>query len=234
MGNWKDMSTGDKIGAIGSAAGSFLELGTTIANMMNTKPNVNHFANYGERTLTKLDQAKDFARSVLGQQLDEAQLSKTTTQRSFRNTARGINQLRAGDLVIGERYDNNVNNIYNQYYQRDNAINNQEANIMLNQDQVKMRGEAMADTANRQDKDAFYTNLGQNFADMSTSAQRVGALSNQQDMNKFMYNILNQMSPYIGIGEGGRMYNKNDIIHPMLAKTTNFDLNPLGNELYNV
>ena len=205
---WSDMPTGNKVGVIGSAIGSFLELGNTIANRLNTKPNENHFAHYGERTLDKLEQAKDFARSVLGEQLSEAELSRTTSERAFRNSARGINQLRAGDLAIGARYDNIINSIYNQYYQRENTVDNREANVMLNQDMVRMRGEAAADTANRQDMDAFYTNLGQNFANMATTAQGVGRLSNQQQMNEFMYNILSGLSPYVGIGKNGKPYNK--------------------------
>lgn len=193
------LTLGDAIGMGGNLISTFGPMMNTIRNREGDTPNVNAFKNYGQDGLNKLDQSKQYINQVRDNKLQDLELSRQGTINRNNNSARGINTLRALNLVTDSMANNSEAEIYNQFAQTMQGIFSQEAGMMNDRDSKVMQGDYMRDLADRQDRDSFFTNLGKDISTMGTGLQVAGKNVNSMKTRGVTGNLLNQMYNNFGV-----------------------------------
>lgn len=193
------ITLGDAIGMGGNLISTFGPLMNTIRNRQGDTPNINAYKNYGQAGLNKLDQSKQYINQVRDNKLQDLELSRQGTINRNNNSARGINTLRALNLVTDSMANNTQAEIYNQFAQAMQGVFSQEAGMLNDRDAKVMQGEYMRDLADRQDRDAFFTNLGRDISTMGTGLQVTGKNLNAMKTRGVTSNLLNQMYNQFGV-----------------------------------
>lgn len=194
--DWGGLTTGDKIGMIAGGTQQLIQTGITLYDRLSDTPNKSHFANYGERALKKVGEARSFARKTLEDQLSDITLNEATANRGLRTMSRGVGALRAGALSTHMQTGQMKRQARGDYYGRMGEIIGQEAQLMEQQDKIRMDADERADIANRKDKGAFYSALSSDAADMGKYFQNTGKNMNQAQQNKEMQGLISEMSKY--------------------------------------
>lgn len=190
-------SIGSTVGAVGDMFGSLASLATTIINRSTDSPNKSFFEAYAQDALGTLNESKKYAKQTydLGQKSNL--LAEHTQRERNRNSARGVSSLRGLDMgthIAGLQA--NERGIMNYSNQMMNILG-RESNMLLDRDRVVMGARERADLRNRADKDAYYTNLSQNFADIGATTQNIGATMNQNQYNNQAISSMNAGSPNV-------------------------------------
>jgi len=190
---------GDLMGMAGTKFGALAPMTTTMLNRMMTPKNQNFFREYGAEGLRAMQEAQALSGINRDKQLADIKLGEEASRQRGRNSARGVNTLRAMDISSDIAANQAQNQAYNSYAQQMMQLLGQKGQMENQQDQMVMQGEYQRDLADRQDVDQFYTNLAENFASQSELMQKQG-----RDMNQAQYNkMILQMSPMFsryGIG----------------------------------
>lgn len=173
------MTAGDMVGLFGQLYSTFKPMENTRANRADDTPNINPFLNYGKDALAKMDQSKEYVKQVRDEQNKDLELSRTSAIKRGRNSARGVNTLRALDLATDANANNTKSQIFNQFAQAMQQIYGQEATLENDQDAKVMQGEYMRDLADRQDRDNYFTQMAQDIATKGAGLQHIGKSFNQ-------------------------------------------------------
>lgn len=200
-----DFTSGDITGLLGNAVSMFAPLNNTLKNRATDTVNTNPFENYGKDALATLDQE---GRLLASQHDNDAQrVMKATNgaKKQSRNGASGINTMRATDLAVDLQSNDANANLSDQYAKQMMSLMSQKGSLQTNIDQVKMGGRGAADLANRQDKDAFYTQLGKDKTAIGEGLQQTGKDLNQLAQNETMMNMVNQMSKYFKFDKNNKI-----------------------------
>lgn len=204
-----DLKLGDLIGLGGQLYSAFKPMQNTKEARATDKPNINHFKNYGKEGLKTLDQSKQYVNQVRDENLRDLELSRNGLIDRNRNSARGINTLRALDLATDATVNNSKSQVYNQFAQMMQQILGQEAQLKMQQDQAVMQGEQNRDLADRQDKDAYYTQLAQDIATKGTGLQHIGKNINEIVGRKDKYKHLDEQLGLMKEGVDYSIYRDN-------------------------
>lgn len=200
---------GDMLSMFGTAYSAFAPMNNTKANRAGDTPNINAFENFGEDALKAIEETKDYVNIQKDNALSDIQLSSTSQMKRNRNSARGINQMRALDLATNlqdKRLKSDVNMNVAQMMQN---ILSQQAQLENQQDSIVMQGEQNRDLADRQDRDNFYSQLAQDIATKGQGIQELGKDFNQMNENDVIMNLLNQFSKYgIQLDNKGKLKTK--------------------------
>ena len=189
-------SVTDMFGMYAQYRGAKDLMNNTIENLNATQPNINPYEHYGEQGLNTLDTMAKYFTSQRDNQYQDLERQRNQIAERNRNSARGINTLRALDLISDAQLQKGKQSIDNAYNQQMANLNYNKANKQDMRDRMFMSGEQQRDLANRQDIDNYYTNRAQ---DLSTKYQMY------QQLAREMNNIRNQresrhmieaMSPY--------------------------------------
>jgi len=205
---------GDAIGSMGTLLGGIGPASLTLKNRLEDLQNRSFFKNYGNKGLKTLDETGQMAKSIADEYLKDIDLYSNTSNRINRESARTVNVQRALDTVTHMQTLKARENITKSLLNTMSQIQAQKATMENQRDKVTMGAEYQADLANRQDRDAFYTNLNKDLNTSATYLQKYGADTNSILQNKMFLQILPTLSQY-GIGfnvdENGNliMYNDN-------------------------
>lgn len=203
-----NITPGDTIGMVGNLISTFGPMRNTKENRATDTPNINAFKDYGKDGLAVLDTSKKYVNQVREQKLKDLELARTGAVKRNSNSARGINTVRALNLASDAGINNAQEETYNSFAEQMMAILGQEAGMENQQDSMVMQGEQARDLADRQDKDNYYTQLGQDIATKGTGLQEIGKDVNSMKQRKVMENLLNQLSMYgITIDSKGNLSN---------------------------
>lgn len=192
-------TAGDYMGMAGTLFGGLAPMTTTMLNRMMTPKNQNFFREYGAEGLRAMQEAQALSAINRDKQLADIKLGEEASRQRGRNSARGVNTLRAMDIASDMTANQAQNQAYNAYAQQMMQMLGQKAQMENQQDQMVMQGEYQRDLADRQDVDQFYTNLAQNFASQSELMQKQGRDMNQAQYNKMILEMSPMFSKY-GIG----------------------------------
>lgn len=192
-------TAGDYMGMAGTLFGGLAPMTTTMLNRMMTPKNQNFFREFGAEGLRAMQEAQALSAINRDKQLADIKLGEEASRQRGRNTARGVNTLRAMDISSDIAANQAQNQAYNAYAQQMMQMLGQKAQMENMQDQMVMQGEYQRDLADRQDVDQFYTNLAQNFASQSELMQKQGRDMNQAQYNKMILEMSPMFSKY-GIG----------------------------------
>lgn len=155
-------------------------------------PNINAYKDYGKEGLQKMSETEQFHKQVLDDALLNLESSRRSATTRARNTARGVNTLRALDLAAQENADAQGRSLYDSYASRMASTLAQEAGMENEQDRMVMQGEQARDLADRQDKDAFYTANGELLRNLGMSTAQAGKQVNQALERDAMYNLIDK------------------------------------------
>lgn len=198
-------TAGDFTSVFGNLISAFGPMRNTLESRATDTPNVNSFKDFGKEGLAANQDAMD---TVSGQEDNALNRIKSNTRgskRSFRNSARGVNQQRAFDLAADMGANSADTEVYDAFSKQMMQLFTQKAGLENQQDQVVMGGEAGRDLANRQDKDNFYTQKAKDIATMGTGIQQTGKDLNAISQNEMYMNMLNQMSKYFQFDSKGQI-----------------------------
>ena len=173
-----DLTGGDAVAIGGALFNSFAPLMNTLAGRAEDSVNENFFAGFGQDALDRVDDMKAYSKQLRTEALRDAQISKNTQQRRLRNSARGVNSLRALDIASELGFNENERNIENNFAQQMLGILSNQAQLENAQDQAVMAGEQQAGIADIQDRDNFRTNLRQDLENIGFGSQQIGKMMN--------------------------------------------------------
>lgn len=193
------LTAGDRMGMAGTMFGGLAPMTTTMLNRMMTPKNQNFFREYGAEGLRAMQEAQALSAINRDKQLADIKLGEEASRQRGRNSARGVNTLRAMDISSDIAANQAENQAYNSYAQQMMQLLGQKGQMENQQDQMVMQGETQRDLADRQDVDQFYTNLAENFASQSELMQKQGRDMNQAQYNKMILQMSPMFSKY-GIG----------------------------------
>lgn len=205
-------SPGDKLGFMGNILGGALPLATTLANRTGDTPNVNSFQNFGKDAIAANNKAMGFMGQVRDNTLSNLNLQATGQRTRNRNSATGVNTSRALDLTTNAQEGVSTNNAYASYAQQMAGLYNEQSKLSNQKDLYTDTGAQGANRADRMDRDSFFTNLGQNFGNISNLTQKTGKEINEHDYNNQVLSLLPELSKY-GLG-----FTYDDSGKPVLSK----------------
>lgn len=190
---------GDMIGLAGNATSTFGPMDNTLTARAGDTPNINPYRDFGKDALNKMDQAKGYTAGQRDQALSDIELARSGATRQARNSARGVNTLRALDLATNLGAQRSKSQVYNEFTKLMQNIFAQEAGLENQQDQVVMQGEAQRDLADRQDRDNFYTQLARDISTKGAGLRKIGSDLNQIKSRNVTGEVLNQMYRNFGV-----------------------------------
>ena len=161
-----------------------------------TPINRNFYEDYGNRGIAEIDRGKQYIQDTLNQQLDELRYAKDAQQIRNRDSASGINQLRALDALNDLDYSRKVQQAKLQADTSMSQLNQAQANNYNNQDQIRMTGAMNADTANRRDTDNYFTQRDKMIDDTTRMIDQVGQYLNQKVADYRTNNAINSAAKY--------------------------------------
>lgn len=162
----------------------------------STPANRNFYEDYGNRGIAEIDRGKQYIQDTLNQQLDELRYAKDAQQIRNRDSASGINQLRALDALNDLDYSRKVQQAKLQADTSMSQLNQAQANNYNQQDQIRMTGAMNADTANRRDTDNYFTQRDKMIDDTTRMIDQVGQYLNQKVADYRTNNAINSAAKY--------------------------------------
>ena len=187
------LSLGDIIGTTGQLISTFKPMQNTIANRAGDIPNINAFKNYGKEGLNKLEESKQYINQIRDSNLQDLELTRASQISRNRNSARGVNTMRALDLSTDLGVNNTKSNIYNQFAQAMQQIYGQEATLENNQDKYVMTYEQQRDENDRKDRDEYYAQMAKDIAAKGKGLQHIGKNVNEIKTRNVTGNLINQI-----------------------------------------
>lgn len=185
-------TTGDLVGMFGSLWGPNKLMDNTLKNRAGDTPNINAFENFGKKSMEKLEGSKQYVNQIRDQQLKSLATSRNSAIKAGRNSARGVNMMRALDIAAQMNTDQASNQVHNQFMEAMMGIQNQEAQMLATIDNAVMSGEQQRDLRDRQDRDAFFTNLAQNISAKGQGIQMFGKHLNTAKERDTTNTLINQ------------------------------------------
>lgn len=190
---FNNITVGDGVGMLGDLISTFGPYLNTLKDRSQDTPNINPYENYGKRGLETLDKTKGYVNQVRDQELKDLELGRNAAISRGRNSARGVNTMRALDLATDENVNNAKNKIYSSFADQMMKILTAQSQLENQQDAMVGKGALIQDTANRQDTDTYYANLAQNIANMGKGIQTLGGRLNQAKSGKDDLELINKM-----------------------------------------
>lgn len=198
-------TAGDVTGLIGNLISTFGPMKNTLENRAGDTPNINAFKDFGKDALKTNEMQMDYVAGQKANNLNRINSKAQGSKRALRNSARGINTLRAGDLAVDLGANEADSQVNDQFAKAMFDILNQRTQLEATQDQVVMTGEQQRDLADRQDRDNFYTQKATDIATMGTGLQQTGKDINDILKNPIYLNLLNEMSKYFNVNAKGEL-----------------------------
>lgn len=179
---------GDYLGLLGTAYASVAPLLETQKNRATDTPNIDYAKNYGRNSLDKLGEMKQELSGY--QTLAEKKLieKENAARDRLRNSARGINTLRALDTAVNVQTNRALDDLYLGMAELTMGILGQEANMLEKIDAVTAKSATQRDIADKMDKDLYHTQLAKDKVSIGQGLQQMGRNVNlikyRNDMEK--------------------------------------------------
>lgn len=189
-------SVGDYVGMAGNLFNAFAPLFNTMANRKGDTPNINAFKNFGKDALEANEDSKQYVKGQRENALTDLKIQKNSARLSNRDNAKSVNTVRALDIMTDMGYNSGMNAIYDNFSKQMMGNLSEQAQLENQQDSVVMQGEQDRDLADRQDRDKFYTQKGQDLVNLGTNLQGLGKNLNTHQENKDVVDLMGQLSKY--------------------------------------
>jgi len=187
---------GDALVLGGGLYSAFAPMKQTLANRAGDRPNVNYFEDYGKEGLQDLGKSRAHLGQLRDSGLRDLERERSSAQARARQGARGASTARATDIALHSATIRQRQALRDAHTSHLMALLGQEVALKNQRDQAVMQGEAVRDMADRQDRDAFYTQLAQDMMARGRGVQEAGRALNQMRRNREMEELLKQWSKY--------------------------------------
>ena len=181
---------GNTVGAVSGAVGNLVNLGITLASKEKTQ--VNPFANYAHDTLAKLSEMSSGIGAMKDMQLADLALSKNTARQNNRESARGINEMRALDMGTFIAGLGETRKIEQNAQEKLLGIQGKQADVLMNRDLIVMQAQERTNDINQLNKDAYLSGLSSNVMDISNWGQKMGGQLNQTEADGIAMKLIGQ------------------------------------------
>lgn len=171
-------------------------MNNTVQNLNATQPNINPYEHYGEEGLNTLDTMAKYFTAQRDNQYQNLERSRNAIAERNRNSARGVNTLRALDLISDAQLQRSRESIDNAYNQQMANLTQQKSNLQNQRDRMFMMGEQQRDLADRQDIDNYYTNRAQDLSTRYQVYQNLARQMNDIRNQRESKSLIEAMSPY--------------------------------------
>ena len=194
--NGSNVGFGDLLSIGGDLFSTFAPLVNTLKNRAGDTPNINAFKDFGKDAIEDVQAAQNLIAGQKSDALDDVNVSSRSARSRNRGTSRSANVQRATDLAIEQQANRVKSDIHNNFANQMMNLLLHEAQFENVQDQAVQSGEQARDLADRQDRDAFSTNLAKNITGIGQGLQETGKDVNAIRQNEIITNLLNQLSSY--------------------------------------
>lgn len=201
------VSAGDVIGMSGNFMGS-MALNKNIRDSMNNIPNVNAFKDFGKEGLQENQNVINNLKSLRDDALRDLTGRSNTQRANLRGNARGVNQMRAGDLAVGqaeEQATNNVNSTFTN--QMMNALA-QRSDLLTARDQQVMAEDQAVNKANQQDLAAAQGALATGRLNNASTMSKVGGTLNRIKERSVTDKLQQESTNNISVDQNGNIIGK--------------------------
>ena len=201
------VTPGDVLGMAGNFMGS-MALNKNIKDSMNNIPNVNAFKDFGKEGLQENQNVINSLKSLRDDALRDLTGRSNTQRANLRGNARGVNQMRAGDLAVSqseEQATNNVNNTFTN--QMMNALA-QRSGLLTARDQQVMAGERGVNLANQQDLAAAQEALATGRLNNASTMSKVGGTLNRIKERSVTDKLQQELTNNISVDQNGNIIGK--------------------------
>lgn len=204
--NLGTITPGDIISMMGNYVSTFEPMKNTLENRAGDTPNINAFENFGKDGLEAIESQKQYLDDIRDEQLQSLELARAGQLKNNRNSARGLNTMRALDLISDSKINDAQGNVYQQYANQLMQMMAQKAHMENQQDQIVMQGDYQRDLADRQDRDNFYSQMAQDISTKGQGLQEIGYDINKMKEREVRTKLLGQLSRFgFGIDEKGNL-----------------------------
>ena len=203
--SWTDFlpGVGDAMSIYGNMYQSDKIMDTIMENRNGDTPNINAFKDYGQDGLRKMDESKQYLKGQEANALKDLELSRTAGIKRGRNSARGVNTMRALDIATDMGINAEQSKIFNNTASGMINILGQESQLENDQDRMVMTGEQGKDLADRQDRDNFYSQLITGHKNKGQAISQTGKDLNDIKLNKVKSKLTNDLNDAYDIDENG-------------------------------
>lgn len=228
--NIPNFTGGDIVGLAGTVYSAFEPMNNTNANRAGDTPNINAFKDFGNDALDRIGEAKGYIASQRDNALEDLETSRVGVAKRNRNSARGVNTLRALDTASDMNINQAQGDIYDTFAKQMMSLVSQEAGFENQQDSAVMQGEQNRDLADRQDRDNYFTQMAQDIATKGKGIQTLGKMVNQNKLSNVKENSLKTISKNgFQIDTNGNVVDKNGVTMDLsklrkIAKDNNMSL----------
>lgn len=207
------LGVGDYLGMAGNLFGAIAPIVNTRNAARNTIPNINRFRGFGRKALETNQAAQNYADTMKTNSKIALKSNTNSAIGRNRNSARNINTLRALDIASNMEANRAENDIDNSFSGQMLNLLGQQGQLENQQNLMEMRGQTEVDIRDQMDRDAYYTNMGQNLAGVATNVQRLGrnlniARSNKDDLD--IMALLTENGIRLGRNKKGKWEIKNN------------------------
>lgn len=206
-----NVSLGDAFTLYGAYKTAVDPLNNVNENRAGDQPNVNHFRNFGKDAINKIQDQKQYVEGQKQEALLRTTRTSNASKKAMRNSARGVNTQRALDLSADFTKNAAESDIYSNFANQMMSITGAEANMELAQDEAVMSGEEKRDLADRQDRDAYYTQRGIALANRGQGIQQIGKNLNVTELNKIKLKLLESLGEYVTMDANGNIIAKKQV-----------------------
>ena len=206
-----NVSLGDAFTLYGTYKSAIDPLNNVNENRAGDQPNINHFRNFGKDAINKIQNQKQCVEGQKQEALMRTTRTANASKKATRNSARGVNTQRALDLAADLNKNAAESDIYSNFANQMMSIAGAEANMELAQDEAVMSGEEKRDLADRQDRDAYYTQRGIALANRGQGIQQIGKNLNEIKMNQMKLKLLESLGEYVTMDANGNIIAKKQV-----------------------
>lgn len=187
---------GDLIGMAGNVYSGLAPLLSAKKNAADNTVNENLFEGFGDEALDTIDQAGSMIQGQQDQAGKAIEVSKNKALTSGRNKARGINQMRAGDLAVNVNANKAMNEMYGDFTKMMMENLYKKSGLQAKVGETEAKGATAADIANRMDADNAATQIGVAQETLGRGIQTIGKDLNANKKNRMLVNLANNLSKH--------------------------------------
>jgi hypothetical protein len=219
---------GDMAGIFGNLFQGYAPYRNTLESRAGDLPNVNSFERFGENTLNTLSNQRSLLEQNRARQMSDLTLARNASLNRNRNSAMSVNTQRALDLAADMQLGRLGNEVDTQYNQQLNQLLGMTGQSQMIQDQYKMMGESQKLEADKADRDAYYTQMSKDLANIGNMYSQTGKSFNQMQQRGDSIKMLNQLYNNVGYNGVGGFYGKPNTGTDLYTSIANFDYKKAG------
>lgn len=187
---------GDKLGKQGMALGAAGPPLLTMMNRAGDKPNINPYENYGTAAIKDMNHATSMLGSLKDKAVNDILLQENGAKVSNRKNSRGVNTMRALDIVTSMTAGKAREGANAEYAKQLMEQLGKSAAVKSDADEKRMYGKGVQDKADRADRDNFYTQMNKDVTGASEKMQQAGKNKNSAKADKDNLQFLRDSNAY--------------------------------------